>query len=315
MKLPIFEQLEKAEKVLIAGAGGGFDVFTGVPLMTWLREQGKQVHLANLTFSNLYYSDGVCPVPTMMRIEAGTSGSAHYFPEGLLARWLADNGDPVPVHAIWRSGYKDVRLAYDWLVANLQVDTVVLVDGGTDILMRGDEAGLGTPEEDIVSLAAAFDVEGPARKMILCLGFGIDTYHGVCHAHFLENVAALSVDGGYLGSWSLLYEMPEMQAFASALEYAHERTPARQSIVNSSILAAARGHFGDHHPTARTEGSELFINPLMTQYWAFDLNAVARRNLYLDRLRQTSNYSDVRHEIATFRDQHSKHRPWTSLPQ
>ncbi|MFF7988525.1 hypothetical protein ACFZDG_01885 [Kitasatospora xanthocidica] len=31
---------------------------------------------------------------------------------------------------------------------------VLLVDGGTDILMRGDEAGLGTPEEDMASLAA-----------------------------------------------------------------------------------------------------------------------------------------------------------------
>ena len=38
-------------------------------------------------------------------------------------------------------------------MVRLGVDTLVLVDGGTDSLMRGDEEGLGTPHEDIASLA------------------------------------------------------------------------------------------------------------------------------------------------------------------
>jgi hypothetical protein len=41
------------------------------------------------------------------------------------------------------------------LVEHLVIDALVLVDGGTDILVRDDETGLATPVEDITSLAAA----------------------------------------------------------------------------------------------------------------------------------------------------------------
>jgi hypothetical protein len=51
-------------------------------------------------------------------------------------------------------GVRPLRAAYAKLAEHLDLDAVVLVDGGTDILMRGDEAGLGTPADDMTSLAA-----------------------------------------------------------------------------------------------------------------------------------------------------------------
>ncbi len=36
----------------------------------------------------------------------------------------------------------------------MHIDCVILVDGGTDSLMRGDEKQLGTPTEDMTSIAA-----------------------------------------------------------------------------------------------------------------------------------------------------------------
>jgi hypothetical protein len=100
--------------------------------------------------------------------------------------------------------------SYRALVQHLAVDTVVLVDGGTDSLMRGDEIGLGTPREDIATIAAVDELE-VERKMLVCLGFGIDRFHGVCHAHFLEAVAELIQTGGYLGTFSLLEDMDVTQ--------------------------------------------------------------------------------------------------------
>jgi hypothetical protein len=38
-ELPLFERLSGVRSVLIAGAGGGFDVYTGIPLFLTLREQ------------------------------------------------------------------------------------------------------------------------------------------------------------------------------------------------------------------------------------------------------------------------------------
>ena len=51
LNLPIFDQLESAKSILIAGAGGGFDVFAGLPIYFALRDMGKTVHLANFSFT------------------------------------------------------------------------------------------------------------------------------------------------------------------------------------------------------------------------------------------------------------------------
>jgi hypothetical protein len=84
-----------------------------------------------------------------------------------------------------------IARAYQALNQELKPDTILLVDGGTDLLMRGDEAPLGTPYEDIGSLNAIHALPGIPRKMVLSIGFGVEKFHGVCHALFLENVAAL----------------------------------------------------------------------------------------------------------------------------
>jgi site-specific recombinase XerD len=45
------EALECSQTVLIAGAGGGFDVYAGLPIYHRLRSIGKQAYLANLPFT------------------------------------------------------------------------------------------------------------------------------------------------------------------------------------------------------------------------------------------------------------------------
>lgn len=312
MKLPFFEKMENCKSVLLAGAGGGFDIFAGLPLYFWLREQGKTVHLANWTFADLSYCEER-PMPEIAVVRGSTSGSTSYFPERYLAQWLESQGHDTPVHAIQPGGVRTVRAAYQWLAQSLSFDTVILIDGGTDILMRGDECGLGTPQEDIASLAAAHALPDTIQKFVLCLGLGVDTYHGVCHAHFLENAAALSVSGGHLGTWSLLAGMSEAQKYAEAVEYAHAHMPRRSSIVNSSILSAVKGLFGDVHALQRTQGSRLFINPLMSQYWAFDLDSVAKLNRYLDRIQTTDTYGELTRRIAHYHGQQTL-RPWTDIP-
>jgi hypothetical protein len=314
MKLPFFNELEKAQNILIAGAGGGFDIFCGLPIYFWLKKAGKTVHLANLSFTELGFCDGKRPVPSLVRVLANTGGSRDYFPEVHLANWLTNRFGETPVYAIERTGARPVLEAYEWMTQTLRPDTVILLDGGADSLMRGDEVGLGTPQEDMVSLFAANMVSGIERKFLVCLGFGIDTHHGVCHAHFLENAAALIEDGGYLGVWSLMSEMEEFQLYREAVEFVSARMPHRESIVNSSIISAVNGWFGNQHTSKRTEGSELFINPLMALYWAFRLEHVARRNLYLDQIADTKSYGELSLVIEKFRATSSKTRAWRDIP-
>ena len=59
LNLPDIENLSRCQNVLIAGMGGGFDVFCGLPLYFELRERGVNVHLANLTFSQMQWAKNV----------------------------------------------------------------------------------------------------------------------------------------------------------------------------------------------------------------------------------------------------------------
>lgn len=50
---PLFARLDSAERILVAGAGGGFDIYAGLPVALSLLHQGKDVRLANLSRSAL----------------------------------------------------------------------------------------------------------------------------------------------------------------------------------------------------------------------------------------------------------------------
>ncbi|CND84263.1 Uncharacterised protein [Mycobacterium tuberculosis] len=130
----------------------------------------------------------------------------------------------------------------------------------------------------------------------------MDAYHGVNHTGVLENLAALTADGSYLGALSIPRDSREAAPYLDAVEHAQAATPAYPSIVNGSISAAVRGRFGDVHFTSRTRGSELFINPLMAMYFAVDLDGLARRSLYLDRLEGTRVIRQISSAVASFLD-------------
>jgi hypothetical protein len=296
LRLPL--SLEQSQRVLVAGAGGGFDVYAGLPIYERLRSLGKSVTLANLSFTYLGATNARRITRALYRVDPETEGGEGYFPERALARFLSRRGDPVSVYAFDRLGVVPVTEAYAHLVGSLELDAIVLVDGGTDILLRGDEKNLGTPEEDMTSLAAVATLEVPTR-VVTCVGFGVDAFHGVCHANWLENVAALTAEGAFLGATSLLERMPEVRVYLDAVSDA-ESVTRRPSIVNASVASAIEGRFGDYHRAIRTRGTKLFINPLMSLLWAFDLSGVARRNLYLHHLAGTDSAGDVQLAIEQF---------------
>ncbi|MBL1084341.1 DUF1152 domain-containing protein [Streptomyces actinomycinicus] len=311
-----FTRLREARRVLVAGAGGGFDVYAGLPLALALRAAGKDVHLASLSFADLYGLDlDSWVAEDVAAVRPGTPLRGDYFPERSLAQWLQSHDLPDTVYAFPRTGVEPLRAAYRSLLSHLGgVDAVVLVDGGTDILMRGDEHGLGTPEEDMASLAAVAGIEEVPYRLVACLGFGVDAYHGVNHSLALENLAALDREGGYLGAFSLPRESPEGTAYLDAVAHAQRSHASHPSIVQGSVAAAVRGEFGDVRFTERTRGSELFVNPLMALYFCVDLPALARANLYLGRLEGTVLMRQISSAIAAFRDELPRQRPPRAFP-
>jgi hypothetical protein len=313
LQQPFLNELSQAQTIVLAGAGGGFDIFSGLPLYFALHQEGKQVFLANLSFSHLEGTTGRWLAPALREVTAASAGPFGYFPEIHLSRWFRQRGEDVPVYCFDRTGFQPLLEGYQALVSHLRPDAIVLIDGGTDSLMRGDEAGLGTPEEDIASIAVVDELT-VAKKYLVCLGFGVDAFHGVCHAHGLEAVAELTREGAFLGAFSLLQEMPEVRLYAEAVQAVFAAMPDHPSIVSASILSALEGAYGDHHRTARTRGSTLSINPLMTFYWCFHLGPVAARILYLDDIKKTQNMWDLIEAVDAFRSRCTALRSRSVIP-
>ncbi|GAB3827912.1 DUF1152 domain-containing protein [Dactylosporangium cerinum] len=312
-RLPFFEALDGAERILIAGAGGGFDVYAGLPLALSLRDEGRTVHLANLSLVNLYeLAKDDWLEPGIAAVTPDTAGYTDYFPERTLARWLALHRLPPTVYAFPRTGVRPLRSAYRRLAKRLRLDAIVLVDGGTDILMRGDEAALGTPVEDATSLAAV-NATPVATKLVAAIGFGVDAYHGVNHVQVLENIAALDRAGAYLGAFTVPSHGQEAALYRDAVAHARAATPKRASIVNGQIAAALTGAVGDVSVNGRTFTTPLFVNPLMAMYFTFELAGLAAQSLYLDRIRGTDDMLQVSHLIERFRDEITP-RPRTMFP-
>jgi hypothetical protein len=313
MEIPLFERLKNCNRVLLAGAGGGCDFLHGVPLYFFLKGLRKQVFFANLSFSNFFGVNGRQVTPTMVEVRHDAGGSKYYFPEKHLSAWFRLRGEDVPIYTFHRTGVVPLLESYKVLVSELNLDAIVLVDGGSDSLMRGDETGLGTPQEDLASITAVSTLN-VKEKLLTCIGFGVDAYHGVNHAQYLESVAAISKDGGYLGAMSLLDSMPEAKLYKSAVDFVIAAMPEHPSIVASSIISALEGQFGDVHRTELTRGSKLWINPLMSFFWGFDVDCVARRCLYMNDIRQTESYQELTLAIKTFRAKLPAIRPPDSIP-
>src|SRR3978361_1228493 len=114
LQIPFLRQLDKTERVLVAGAGGGYDVFCGLPLYFALRDAGKQVWLANLSFTSLESCTGKRRTPALLEIDADSRGPGfiNYFPEGYLSQWFRARGDEVSVFCLHRTGAIPLRAAY-----------------------------------------------------------------------------------------------------------------------------------------------------------------------------------------------------------
>src|SRR5688500_4917131 len=120
LQIPFFDAIADAKTVLIAGAGGGYDIFAGLPLDVGLQNMGKTLHPANLSCAQLYGSTGKRHGEALVEVTHKTEGSLRYFPEVHLARWFHhERGEDVSIFGIDRVGARPVATAYRNLVAHL----------------------------------------------------------------------------------------------------------------------------------------------------------------------------------------------------
>jgi hypothetical protein len=278
--------------IMLCGCGGGFDFVHSLVLYPELRRLGKQVVLGSYSFGDPRRIAGATPVfndgqALAVRASAANVPDAHYGPEVHVCSFLDrryPDAAPHYVYAYYARAfcvpqltrlYRQLRDAHD-------VDAIVLVDGGSDSLMAGDEEGLGDPIEDAVSVTTVADLTGLKAKLLVTIGLGTDRYNHVSDAATLRAIAELTQAGGFLGAASVERSSPGAHFYRACLRHIHRRQQFR-SVLAGTIDAAIQGWFGSARVPPglerRVRPGQLYLWPLMAMAWGFDVEKVAERSL------------------------------------
>lgn len=294
------------KNVLLCGCGGGFDFLHGLALMPELERLGKRVVVGSYSFGDPNkiqdaeiiwdFGDGAI----VKRVTANSIPSNHYGPEVHLCGFLdaeRPRSAPHAVYAYYARAFTVPKLTalYRDIVARHSIDAVIVIDGGSDSLMVGDEEGLGDPIEDAVSVATIAALERPSLKILVSIGLGADRFNHVSDAASLRAIAELTAAGGFLGAVGIEPTSPGFDFYKRGIEYVYANQTFR-SALTGFILSAAEGYFGSDEipPTLQTrvKPGGFFIWPLMAVIWAFDVEAVARRSLVAQWIRDCPTVRD-----------------------
>ncbi|HUQ05288.1 MAG TPA: DUF1152 domain-containing protein [Kofleriaceae bacterium] len=304
---PVTEALAGKKNVLLAGCGGGYDVLGAVPLLHELRARGTNVHLASLSFAYLNGLDGATQDrehPNLYAVTAAAASTTKYCPEAWLAAFLdAQHPQHAPhtVHSFDKTGVRPLHAAYAALVERLALDAIVLVDGGIDALLRGDERSIGTPSEDLATLAAVHALAPSSAptdgitRILACVGMGSELRDGICHADALERIAAHTRNRSFLGAAALVPGTAAGDLYVAAVEHVFaNQADLKRSHVHACIRNACNGEFGDHGP-------HVWLSPLLNLFWFFDATAVAADHVFLPSLLGTESIWEVAAQVEAAR--------------
>ena len=93
---PFWAKMRNSKRILLSGAGGGFDIYQGIPLYFTLKAMGKEVFLANYTFchsieaekgfEHIYHDSGkkddlLAVVVSAEKVDVQNISAKRYFPE------------------------------------------------------------------------------------------------------------------------------------------------------------------------------------------------------------------------------------------
>lgn len=282
LNLPILNRLYGKERLLIVGIGSGFDVFAGLPIQHLLTSGKLDDVPEEIVFANFSDRKG---------FDAELAKPDDY-PHGL----LEFDRTGCKMWSLSRSGVQSLKDGLQKIIEAHNIDCMLLVDGGVDSLMCGDERDQGTVLEDFCVLAAASEIDLDT-KILACLGFGTETDENLNHYRALENIAFLAKHGCFLGNCALTTEMQEFRYYKRECEWVWRNN--RKSHVQTKVISAVLGGFEDNaysEVDSRVYGGSQgrdFISPLMWLYWFFDLEGVTATNQVIEALRPSRTFTDA----------------------
>jgi hypothetical protein len=284
--ISVMMKLKQAKSILILGTGGGDSIFSGLPIYFTLEKMGIKSHLANFTHTGWDSMRNHTEIIPMASGCIGVNGSvisdSENFPELYLSKWIKEVDNKENVVWVFKrdQSVAEYSKSLSTLVKHLDIDTILLVDGGVDSINTGNEEGSGTMMEDSLTLAAVKNVDVP-NKLLTCIGFGTEIEENLSHYLALENIANITKQGAFYGTCSLVNFMESFVKYKSACEFVWNHPGHRKSHVQTRIIPACEGEFGDFHMFPLDKTVDVFISPLMSIYWFFNAEAAIYNNVII----------------------------------
>ncbi len=301
----LLDLIKQKKNVLIVGVGDGFDVYGGIPIYYTLQKMGINVHLANYSFSPfdeiLISSEPQIINKDLIGANATLKVPMTYYPEGYLAEWMKIvYKKDIPIWTFNKVGVKPLRANYKHLIDLLKIDLIILLDGGADSLNTGREEGSGNILAESINLAALNTIQD-IEKIIVCVGFGTEVEEKVCGYNVLMSMSNIIKNNGFYGSCSLTKNMESYKFYKSACTYVFNKENHPTSHIHRRIIPAAEGEFGDFHSTDEDRpGMELFISPLMSIFWFFNLSVAASFNMVIPYVNESVTYYEAVQDALPF---------------
>jgi hypothetical protein len=309
-------------RFLICGAGGGFDVFAGLPLAyelgldnCWFANYGNKKFGEVKQYSHPY-EKGDFGTYSLEEIAKGDGNLELWGPgngPGCKRSWDGDYPEEKVLpfitndcFTITREGVLSTHNALQGIVSSFDIDSVIMVDGGVDSLMKGDEAEAGTVLEDIITLTAANLLRVP-NKYLMCLGFGAETEENLNHYRVLENMAQIISKKGFLGSCSLTRDADAYKFYrqVTTSAWGGDDYTDRVSHIHSRVIPSVDGHFGNGEDHAMVQaadarvhgdsGNDPFLSALSGIMWFFNLRQVVQNKDkdLIHTMERTSTFTDA----------------------
>jgi hypothetical protein len=298
LPIPVVMKLKESEGILILGMGGGFDVFSGLPIHYTLEKMGIKAHIANFTHapwpSIPNHVETIPMASGCVGITGNIKQASENLPEAYLSSWFRDvEQKDVTVWAFKRDqNVKEYSNSLNTLVKHLGIDTILLVDGGVDSIMIGDEDGSGTMLEDTLTLAAVKNAN-VKNRILACVGFGTEIEENLSHYLALENMAKLNKQQAFYGTCSLVSYMESFKQYKAICEHTWNQPGHRKSHVQTRVIPAAEGEFGDYHMFPDEKTANVFISPLMSVYWFYNADAAIYNNAIIPLIEEQESFYET----------------------
>lgn len=317
--ISILEKINQSSGVLIVGIGSDYDFLSALPIYFTLEQLGKNVHLANYTptaFNQINaFSQPVILNNLIFGANATVNEHVENYAEGYLSHWFKEKtGEDVIIWMLNRVGANYLQASYQKLISHLGVDTIITVEAGTKSIMMGNEEGCGNIVDSTINLAALKRIN-IKNKFHASIGFSSEIEDGVCNFSVLENIALLDKMEAFYGSCSLTNKMKSFKLYEEACNYIWNMPGHIKSKVNSRVIISLDGEVGNKSMFEEFSSPDVFISPLMSQYWFFETDALIYNNELIQHVEYIDSYYETIQQLVPRINEmkSSQYRPKTNI--